>query len=87
MGVYYYPCDYCQETWNDCEDYQRCHRCRRVPCYRCKNKVYKDIEQVFCDFHEEEGCYHQCNGCLGKVKVKVIKFEFDTKTYEKDCDE
>lgn len=83
MGVYYYPCSFCENTYNDCEDAPYCHRCFRHACYKCSDKAFKGVRKAFCENYGEK-CYHQCRGCTGKVKVKIITYEFDTKTYEFD---
>lgn len=73
MGVDYYSCNYCGETFPDCGDYTYCE-CGNSWCSdECATeegyvkeycKLGYDVED-----NEEEDCCHECYGCSFHVET------------------
>ena len=52
MGVDWFDCDHCGESWNDCCEYYSCNNCGRQFCTECDVHLSKNgrtvIECAYC---------------------------------------
>lgn len=83
MGVDFYPCEECGETFPDCGDYCSCEMCSVMLCTPCANEKglssqITDLNQ--CDEAEKaeavgEG-YCQCPYCTGESVTEELLMKF-----------
>lgn len=54
MGVDYYTCEFCNEIFNDCGNYNRCQKCRRMMCEDCGEQMIGDFGEENCEEKRKE---------------------------------
>ncbi len=59
MGIDYYPCEHCGDTFCDCGDYISCKNCKREYCVDCEDEV-KPVRG-------EGGIVKSCAYCRGEI--------------------
>ena len=79
MGVDWYPCCICDETFPDCGSYTHCINCEDMICGRCyeeqKEKygiIGKDHEKI--DYYGEDAL-NKCDSCVVDEEKENIKNE------------
>lgn len=87
MGVDYYVCDNCGDTFCDAGPFGACEHCDNMMCPSCCAKF--DVGTMWCDFADEELTeeareeyemgYDQCPFCCGKVTTDEQLFDFALK--------
>ena len=59
MGIYYFACDYCGETFPDCGYYVSCESCGTRWCSdECANEDGFVYRESHCDFEDCTECKH-----------------------------
>lgn len=71
MGVDWYPCNYCGETFPDCGDYVSCSCGKHWCCYECASEEGFDEVEIEC-----EGDYEECDNetCVDEEENKSCSY-------------
>ena len=80
MGVDFYACDSCGETFNDCGDYAHCETCGQLLCPDCMNKYGVGHSMADIDADEQgDDNFDQCPFCAKKIVSDNTLLEFALK--------
>jgi len=74
MGVDWYPCSICNETFPDCGDYSQCI-CEDQLCTRCGKKMiakYGSIQTEDYGF-----CCNGCDNCQLPSETQILQFALE----------
>lgn len=91
MGVDWYACRICGETFPDCGDYGYCSECETILCSRCLDKQVEKYGHPPRGSKKEDwfGSYSadKCDLCSGKIIYDKDIVEYFLKEYNLTRDE
>ena len=75
MGVDWYPCRVCNETFPDCGDYTYC-MCSAMLCTSCGDDMKKKYGEI--ETEEYGNCSNGCDDCQLPSSEQILDFALTT---------
>lgn len=79
MGVDFFTCDNCGETFNDCGDYAHCETCGQYLCPDCMRKYGVGHSMIMPNKDSEDDGYDPCPFCTKQIVNDKSLLEFALK--------